>query len=395
MPPGRHRDGRERRRVALLVESSLNSGRLMLRGIAEYARQAGPWSIYHEPGHFQNVLPDWMADWQGDGIIARVRNRAVAKRYLKMGFPLVDILGDVADMGIPLVQVDNRAIAELAANHLIGHGFREFAYCGIRGPLWSQQRRDVFRELIGGAGYELHCHQLPSFHGRAWYSEAELDRLAQWIAGLRKPIGIMAGNDWAGQKVLEACRRIGALVPEEIAVVGVDNDEAICEISDPMLSSIVAKHDRVGFHAAQLLDQLMQGERPPSEPLTVGVPSIVVRRSTTVEAISDRDVVAAVRYIRENACGGIRAEDIARHVALSYSTLKRRFQRVLSRSIHDEIARVRMTRVRELLAETEMSVTQIARATGFSHPEYLGAVFKTHAGMTPKQFRQEAKSVPR
>ena len=379
----------QRRRVALMVESSLNSGREMLRGIAEYVRQTSHWSIYYEPGHIQKILPEWMENWQGDGIIARVRNRHLAKQFAKMKLPAVDILGDVLDTGIPLVQVDNRAIAELAAGHLLEHGFRLLGFCGIRGRLWSNQRRDIFKNIAYGANCPCHMHLLPSFYSKAWFAEKERKKLAEWIDGLPKPIGIMAVNDWVGQKILEACRTVGAMVPEQVAVIGVDNDTATCEISDPMLSSVVPRHDRVGFYAAQLLDALMQGEEPPAEPLTVGQPNIVVRRSTDVQTIADNDIVEAVRFIRENACRGIRTEDVAKHVALSYSTLKRRFRKVLSRSIHDEIIRIRMNRVRELLAETEMTLEQIALATGFHHTEYLGVVFKSQTGMTLGQFRLE------
>ncbi|MBN2296455.1 MAG: DNA-binding transcriptional regulator [Pirellulales bacterium] len=394
MPSRKNTAASAQRRVALVVESSLTVGRQMLRGIAEYIRQTGYWSVYYEPGHIQNTLPAWLENWHGDGIIARVRNRRLARRFAKMKLPVVDILGDVPDTGIPSVQVNNLAIAELAATHLLEHGFQCFGFCGIRGHGWSRQRQDAFKASIARSGYACHVRCLPSFYGKAWYSEVERERLAQWIAGLPKPVGIMAVNDWIGQKVLAACRHVGALVPEEVAVIGVDNDEAICEISDPMLSSIVPRHDRVGFYAAELLDRLMQSKKPslkkqPSNDLVVGVPSIVPRRSTDIQTITDRDMAEAVRFIRENACGDIRVEEVAAHVALSYSTLKRRFRKVLDRSVHDEIMRVRMERVRELLAETKMPLGQIARATGFRHQEYLGVAFKAQIGITPGQYRKE------
>lgn len=201
----------------------------------------------------------------------------------------------------------------------------------------------------------------------------------------------MACNDTAGQKVLEACRRCGVTVPEEAAVLGVDNDEALCQIADPMLSSIIPVHDRVGYHAAELLDRLMQGHRVPAAPLFLKPTTVVVRRSTDVLAMDDRDVAAAVRFIREQACSGIGVEDVVRRVALSYSTLRRRFQRILSRSVHDEIIRVRLERAQELLAETNLSLARVAVATGFEHQEYLGAVFRAKLGLTPKQFRDEAR----
>ena len=384
------------RHVALLVESSSHCGRLMLRGVAEYVRQMHHWSLYYEPAHVQGTLPDWLENWRGDGIIARVRNRKLAAQLAKTKLPVVDTLGDVAGLGIPLVKVNDHSIAELAANHLIEHGFREFGFCGTRGRNWSKRRGDVFRELLACSGYACSSYQLPSFYGRTWFNEAERQRLAQWVNSLPKPIGIMAANDWAGEKVLEACRQIGVQVPEEVAVIGVDNDPVVCEIADPMLSSVNPYHDRVGFRAAELLDKLMQGKRPPDEPLTVGAPSVVVRHSTDVQTMDDPDVVAAVRYIRENACRGVRVEEVAAHVALSCSTLRRRFHHALSRSVYDEIMRVRLARARELLTETEMPLLQIAQEIGYEHQEYFGAIFKSHTGMTPIQFRQANQSrIPR
>ena len=373
----------------MIVESSLASGRETLRGFAEYVRQANCWSVYYEPGHFQTSLPDWLHNWRGDGVVARVRNPIFAKQLARLRVPVVDISGNVPDTGFPLVQIDNQAIARLAASYLLEHGFRMLAFCGIRGQWWSRLRQKVFEQIVRRSGRVEQAYHLPRMGEKMWFSEGERRRLARWIAGLPKPIRIMAANDWVGQKVLAACRRAGAKVPEEVAVLGVDNDEAICEISDPMLSSIAARHDRIGFHAAELLDQLMRGRTPPREPLAVGLPTIVVRRSTDIQSIADQAVAEAVRYIREHACGEIRVDRIAAHVALSYTTLKRRFRRVLSRSVHDEITRARIERGRELLIETKMMLPQIAEATGFCHQAHFGAVFKSQTGLTPSQFRKE------
>ena len=203
-------------------------------------------------------------------------------------------------------------------------------------------------------------------------------------------MGILACNDGIGLRVLEACRRAAVLVPEEVAVLGVDNDEPLCEIAHPMLSSIVPVHDRVGYAAAALLDRLMAGERTPRTPQYLQPSRIVVRRSSDVLAMEDHDVAEAVRFIREAACSGIGVDDVVRRVQLSYSTLKRRFHAVLGRSIHDEIVRVRLQRACDLLAETELPLPKIAERTGFRHAEYLGAVFKAKLGMTALRYRQQA-----
>jgi LacI family transcriptional regulator len=381
--------GPKRRRVAVVVESSLAGGRAILRGFAQYVRQVNHWSLFYEPNHFQTSLPDWLSNWRGDGVVARVRTPLVARQLVKMRLPVVDISGNVPNTRLPVVQVDNRAIARVAAGHLLEHGFAAFAYCGIRNLWWSRERQEEFGEIVTQERHSLHVYQLPHMGGRIWFSEGERRRLAEWIAALPKPVGIMAANDWAGLKVLAACRSAGAMVPEEVAVVGVDNDEAICEIADPMLSSVDPRHDRVGYHAAELLDRLMQGLSPPKGLTAVGSPTVVVRRSTDIQSIADRDVAEAVRYIREHACGNLHVDSVAAHLAISYTTLKRRFRKVLSRSVHEEILRVRIQRAGELLTRTEMTLPQIAHATGFCHSAYFGATFKAQTGMTPGEFREE------
>jgi len=382
---------RSRPRVAIIVETSMASGREIVKGIAQYVRENTPWSIYYEPGHFQEKVPVWLRHWHGEGIIARVRNREMAEALAASRLPVVDVLGNIPDTQIPVVQVDDQAVAQLAAEHLLERGFRHFAHCSVRGPAWAERRRAAFVARITAAGRTCDAYQLPAMQTKAWFSETTRQRLADWVQQLPKPVGIMACNDTAGQRVLEACRRCGVTVPEEAAVIGVDNDEALCQIADPMLSSIIPVHDRVGYHAAELLDRLMQGHRASAAPLFLKPTTVVVRRSTDVLAMDDRDVAAAVRFIREHACSGIGVEDVVRHVALSYSTLRRRFQRILSRSVHDEIIRVRLERAQELLTETNLSLARIAVVTGFEHQEYLGAVFRAKLGQTPKQFRDEAR----
>jgi LacI family transcriptional regulator len=390
MPNAEHWPIVPRRRVALVVESSGAAGREILRGIARYARQHGPWSLYHEPSHWPDVLPPWLARFNGDGIIARVRNRRTAARLTRLRVPIVDVQGNVPDADIPLVQVDDTAVARLATEHFLERGFRHFGSCGIEGPVWAQRRCDAFVRLIQESGRECQRYDLPPRETKAWFSQAEARRLDRWLQSLPRPVAILAANDTAGQKVLDACRRQGLMVPEEIAVLGVDNDETLCEICDPMLSSIVPVHDQVGYHAAELLERIVEGEPPPTAPLFLTPTSVIVRRSTDVLAVDDRDVATAVRFIRERACLGIGVDDVLRHMALSYSTLKRRFQAALGRSVHDEIVRVRMERATELLAETQLSLARVAELSGFGHQEYLGAVLKARLGMTPRQYRSEA-----
>lgn len=380
---------RPRPRVALFVETSMASGRQILAGIARYARENGPWAVYHEPGHMPECLPEWLRHWRGDGIIARVRNPGIAETLASAGIPVVDVLDDCPHPKIAGVRVSNVGIARLARDHFLDRGFCRFAYCGIHGRRWVRLRGDAFVRFVREAGHECAVYELPKRETKAWYAETQRERLADFVQRLPKPCAILACNDLAGQRVLDACRRAGVAVPESVAVLGVDNDESLCEISDPMLSSIVSGQEQVGYRAAAFLDQLMQGQPAPEEEMLCEPGEVVVRRSTDILAIDDADLAAAVRFIRDRACDGIDVADVVQHVAISYSTLKRRFRRVFGRSIHDEMVRIRLERVKELLTGTDLPLAVIARKTGFEHQEYLGAVFKAHVGTTLGEFRRD------
>lgn len=380
--------------VALIVETSLGAGREILRGIAQYVREHGPWSIYHEPRNLEDSVPSWLTRWRGDGIIVRLQNERIARAIAAAGLPAVDVLGEAADADLPLVHVDDEAIARLAFEHLFDRGIRQFAYCGLRTATWSRQREAAFAALAAAAGCTVRVYHLPATAGadRTW--EAAQNKLAAWISELPRPAGIMVCHDPRGQRVLEACRRAGVLVPEEVAVIGVDNDEPICEVSDPPLSSVAPDFGRIGYQAARLLDRLMRGEKPESNSLRLDPRGVVARQSTDVLAIEDRDLAEAVRFIRTHGCQRIGVDDVAAHLAISRSALKRRFRKLLGRSVHEEIIRVRVNRARDLLAQTDLPIRQVAVTAGFEHQEYLGVVFKARTGATPAGYRRQARSGP-
>ena len=380
-----------RPRVALIVETSLASGRDILRGIARYLRVHGPWSIYHEPRALEESVPPWLTQWQGDGIIARIQNRRIADAVVGTGLPVVDVLGLVPGLPVPLVHVDDGAIARLGAEHLLGRGFRHFGFCGVEGANWSGSRQEAFEAAVREAGFDCSiCRLPPDTRGLANW-EAQQDLLTDWVRSLPRPVGVMVCNDPRGQLVLEAARRAGAAVPEQVAVIGVDNDEPLCEISYPPLSSVNPDHRRVGYEGAALLDRMLNGEPKPDAPVYVPPAGLVTRISTDVLAIDDPHVATAVRFIREHACDGIGIDEMVAHVPLSRSTLQRRFRKALGRTIHDEILRVRLRRVEELLVDTDLSLESVADKAGFVYRQYLGEVFKARTGYTLGEYRARSR----
>jgi LacI family transcriptional regulator len=295
------------------------------------------------------------------------------------------------------VRTDDAAAARLAFEHLRERGFRHFAFCGFNGADYSDIRRGNFARLVGEGG--LRCHrfappQRPHRASTLKYEEQGLkdgDLVARWLEELPKPVGLMACNDIRGQQVLNACRATGMLVPDEVAVIGVDNDEVLCELSDPPLSSVVPNTERIGYEAATLLDRMMRGRKPPSQPIVVEPAGIVTRRSTEVLAIEDRHIAAAVRFIREHACEGVDVGDVLRAVPLSRSTLERRFGREVGRSPKEEILRVRLNRAKQLLTETDFPLSVVAEKVGLVHAEYLSVIFKKKTGLTLVQFRNRSR----
>ena len=375
-------------RVALIVETSLAPGREILRGIARYVREEGPWSIAHEPRTLEQSVPRWLRRWKGDGIIARVQDQRIARALASAGVPTVDVLGVVEGLPFPLVHVDDEAIGRLGAEHLLDVGFRRFGFFGIEGENWSHRRRDAFAQRVEAAGGTCATYAMSRQTARQERWEDSEQELAAWLAALPKPAGLMIASDQLGPHTLEACRRAGVVVPDDIGVVGVDNDGPLCEVSDPPLSSVWPDHRRVGYEAARLLDQLMAGTPAPKKPIFLPPREVRARKSTGALAIDDREVAQALRFIRENGCGPIDVEDVVRAVPLSRSVLQRRFRALLGRSVHDEILRLRLARARELLQETDLPLAEVAERAGFHHQEYMGAVFRRRLQITPGSLRR-------
>ena len=382
----------QRRNVALIVETSVVYGRQILSGIARYLKTHAAWSVFLDERELGPPPPDWLSHWRGDGVICRSTTSEWARIFRRRHLPVVDLNDQYINLGLARVGSDMRAIGRLGAEHLRERGFRHLAYCGFSGEMWSEQRRDGFVEMARGLVGPASVYESPWAGLRQHSWQEERDQIAQWIQSLPRPIGIMACNDVRGQHVLDACWHVEAHVPDEVAVVGVDNSETFCELCNPPLSSIVPNAERIGFEAAALLDHLMAGEPVPAPSLLVEPLGVVTRQSSDVFAVEDALVACAVRFIREHACHGIKVADVLGEVRCSRSVLERRFREHLGRSPQAELRAVQLRRVRQLLAETDWTLPRIAEATGIKHPEYLSVIFKRETDQTPGQFRQAVQS---
>ena len=378
------------KRVALVVESAVAPRRMMLTGVARYIQEHEPWAVYLKPFGVEKSLTDWLREWNGDGVIAAVRDPA-SDVIVRTGIPVVDVVGVLRHEQVPLVHANDRSVGRLGAEHLLERGFRNFAFCEYAGEFWSVDRRHGFQRTLRERGLDCAVYQLtvpgPGSGGpQSW--EAQQHNLASWLKSLPRPLGVMATNDLMGQQLLEACQRLAIKVPDDVAVVGADNDEPICRISSPPLSSVVINDHQRGYAAAALLDRMMSGEPPPDEPIYVEPVGVVTRASTDVMAIDDTLVVAALRFLREHAFDRITVDDVVRQVPLSRSVLERRFRKIVGRSINNEIVRLRINRAIELLTETSLELKVVAQRAGFGTQSYMTAVFQAKVGKTPGSFRR-------
>lgn len=370
----------------------------MLLGIAKFVGEIHKWDVHHNagnwalhgsisgPSHIEPLAPDRRID----GVITRIYDEATRRRAHELigsGIPVVDILGDHEDRTLPLVHTDDAAIAKVALRHLIGQGFGRFAFCGIEETRWSVLRGENFRREVEKLGTTLPMITIPKLQQDSGRTAAE--KIEQWLATLTLPVGVFVSCDHIAPLLLEACGRLGLTVPENLAVVGVNNDTVACNVCSPTLSSIDASHFEIGYRAARLLNDLLEGGKPPKNPIYVAPTRLVVRGSSGELAISDPLIARAARFINRNAGSPIGVDDVVSSVPLSRRELQRRFRQLTGRTIHASILDARMTIAKRLLGNPEYTVDAVAELSGFGSRQHFAKTFKTQTGVTPATFRRE------
>lgn len=371
-------------RVVLLIESSRFSGRSLLRGIANYARHHGPWAFYWEPGGLEKAWPQ-LKNLEADGII--LRDIEKVESILAYKLPTVVVGHSQSEIhGLANVVTDSEAIGAMAAEHLISRGFRQFAFCGLEGFPWSTLRGESFSRYLAARGFATHFYHRPIGVDLP-IRQGERNHMAQWLKSLPKPVGLMACNDDRGEEVIEACKMAALQVPDEVAIIGADNDDLVCDLSDPPLSSIAINFERAGYESAQVLDQLMQGHKVKEKNIIVPATHVVTRRSTDLVAVDNPQLATALRFIRDHAREIISVPDVARAAGLSRRVLEKRFRKLLRRSALSEIRRVHVDQICRMLVETNQSIAQIAQALGYNGTEHVARYFRREKQMTPLAYR--------
>lgn len=373
--------------VALLVETSNNYARGLLEGIVSFVRTHDPWSIWLPEQRRGEPPPQWLARWRGDGIIARIETEEIARVLERIGKPVVDVSAARPLQTVPWVETDDTRIAQLACTHLLERGFRRLAFVGDARFNWSHYREAAFVQAGNAQGISVQVFEPPQVRRRSQTAVDESQMLADWLVALEKPVGVFCCYDIKAQQVLDLCRDRDLAVPEQVAVLGVDNDPLLCNLCTPPLSSVVPDAFRTGYTAAELLDRMLSGTRVTPQPYLIPPLGVETRQSTDTLAIEDEDVALALRIIRERAREGIDVGDVLRAVPISRRVLESRFKKLVGRTPHAEILRVRLLRVQQLLVETDLPIATIAQRTGFVHAEYLTVAFKRESGLAPSVYR--------
>lgn len=375
------------KRIALLIETSRSYGRDLLRGIKRCSIEHGQWSLFVEVRDLDSAPPVWLRHWDGDGLIVRSGSAAIAAAVRRVGVPTVEVRSQTRSRDCPFVGVDNAAVGRMVYAHLRECGLQQFGVFGLRTESFFVERSRSFRSCAQTDGLEVHefVQDGPTERPSQW--ERQQQQLVGWLQSLPQPIGILACTDQLGCWLLDACHRARLSVPDQVAVIGVENDETLTEMSTPSLSSVQLDGEGAGYQAAQILRRMIR--RRSSTPESVLLPPLGVarRRSTELVAAADPQLAAAIRLLRSRACDGIRVADVLQQVPLSRTALERGCRQVTGRSPNQEIVSVRIRQASRYLRETEMTLDEIAARCGFSTTPYFVQVFRKLMDTTPGRFR--------
>lgn len=374
------------KKVLLIIDTSRLTGRGLLRGAERYISAFARWEVHTlDPNYLTNGF-------------SRELRRLDLKKY--NGF-LVCCIESVASIlnarqpkvihytpketipGTSMIVTDSAGIGKMAAEYFLSRGFKNFAFCGFKDILWSDLRYASFRETLTDNG----CRDISSFMDTPGASSRKQDQLKTWLKKLPKPVCIFACNDDRAVYILEACKSSGISVPEEIAVLGVDNDDLVCNLSSPPLSSIALDFENAGFQAARHLDLLMN-RTTGNAAIDVDPVEVVTRRSTDVFAVDDRELVAAMVFIRNHYQKPIQVSDVVNATAVSRRELEYRFKSTFKKTVQDEINRRRIAHIRKVLTNSRDPIYKVVRNLEFTDPEHFSRYFKNLTGTTPSAFRQ-------
>lgn len=380
-------------RIALLFNANKVYDREVMAGVGEYIQTAKAyWDVFIEDDFVHRPLQSSIT--RLDGIIADFDNPILAKELSHYDIPIVAVGGsyhhpECYPTGIPYIATDNAALIKMAFEHLKAKGIRHFAFYGIP-PLgfchWSEERRYAFEQIMLQQQYTPHIYLGYQTKCENW-QEAQ-QKLNEWVLSLPRHTGIIAVTDARARHLLQTCEHLNIAVPDELCIIGIDNEELIQFFSRVSLSSVVQGTKNMGYHAAKTLHNLLQEKPIKQSPLLLPPLRVEARTSTDYRSIQDPLVIQAMHYIRMYACSGIRTEQVLDFVKTSRSNLEKRFKQELDCTIHEALYAEKLDKAKNLLISSTLSINEVAEASGYFSLQYFYSVFKKEHQCTPIEYQQ-------
>lgn len=377
------------KKIMIMIDTSRASGRKFLAGAEKYISSIADWEVYVQPSDYLKKNPSGSVMGVSlsklDGLLVRDAIDTVRVMNLKIPKVINDTLREIIPNSSTII-TDSEHIGKTGAEHFISLGFSNFAFCGFKEFPWSRKRLQGYMEHLEKNGIK-NIFTFENEFFRQHQSVIGRWKVSEWLKHLPRPVCVFACNDDRAMSVLESCKIAGLSVPEEVAVLGVDNDELVCNLSSPSLSSIELDFERAGFDAAEHLNALINNKSE-NKVITVSTVEIVQRRSTDILAVEDEEVVSALIYIKQHFHKSIHASDVVNATCVSRRELERRFKKCIKRTIKSEIERLRVEMIKNKLVKTNLSIFQIANELEFTDPEHFSRYFKNTTGISPLEYKR-------
>jgi LacI family transcriptional regulator len=380
-------------KIILLTDFAEEYSKNLLRGITKYSKEYGPWVFCRMPTSYRETMGidgilSWAKEWGANGIVGQFYNDSDVGKISKGGIPVIAVDFKERFTEVPNISGAYFDAGKMGAEYFLKKGFKHFAFYGFKNIVWSRERADGFEETLKLMGHEVHYFEHKKSRSRElWYYKPS--SLSKWLKSLPKPVAIMACDDNQGEHITQACRHSGIRIPEEVAVLGVDNDEMICNLSDPPLSSISLDTEKGGYDAAHLLHQMMKGKTKNFQDVLVKPMQVVTRHSTDIYATHDDYIATTLRYIHQNIDTNLKVDQILKQVPLSRRSLEKRFQLITGFPVYKYIYNLRVEKFAQRLLDTDKTVFEIALDTGLDDAKNISRTFKKIKGCTPQEYRQK------
>jgi Transcriptional regulators len=384
-------------KVVLLFNANNIYDRQILKGIGTFLKSNNiHWNIYiSETMRYESNIS---FNFDCDGIIANFDDPDIEDLLKEVNIPIIGVGSsypdDLSYPNVPYVAADNYAIIEAAFSHLCAKGINKFAFYSIppnRYCRWAGVRERIFEQILRKKGYKGVIYQGMTTSLDNW--QESLDKLSIWLQSLPINTGIIAVNDARAHHILQACDRVGIKIPEELCLIGIDNEEVINDLAMVSLSTVKQGTEEMGFNAASLLQKRFSNGKFPKSPLLIAPKKIIARRSTDYRSVQDPYVIQAIHYIQDYACKGIKVEQVISEMQISRSNLEIRFKASLGKTIHSVIHEEKFNQAKYLLTDSSLSIQAISEQCGYPSVQYFYFLFKKLYGMTPKEFRDKSTTL--